>query len=52
MCTYTVKKQKLRKSSRGVHDSTERPKIWHLRRKGFLKNKQRLRHVKLHTGRL
>ena len=39
MCTYTVKTQrffnKLKKSSRGVRDSTERPKIRRLRRKGF-----------------
>ena len=42
MCIYTVKKQKLKKklknSSRGVRDSTERPKIRRLRRKGYRKN--------------
>ena len=27
MCIYTVKKQKLKNSSRGMRDSTERPKI-------------------------
>ena len=31
MCIYIVKKQKLKKSSRGVRDSTERPKIRRLR---------------------
>ena len=32
MCIYTVKKQKFKiNSSRGVRESTERPKIRHLR---------------------
>ena len=36
---YTVKKQEIRKnSSRGVRDSTKRPKIGRLRRKGYRKN--------------
>ena len=37
MCKYTVKKQ-LKNYSRGVRDSTERPKIRRLRRKGYRKN--------------
>ena len=38
MCIYTLKKQKLKKkSSTGVRDSTERPKIMCLRRKGYCK---------------
>ena len=36
----------------GVRDSTERPKIRCLRRKGYRKNEQRFRHVMLHTGRI
>ena len=38
MCIYTVKSQffvKFKKSARGVHNSTERPKTRHLRRKGY-----------------
>ena len=38
MCIYTLKKQKLKKFSRGVRDSTECPKIKRLRRKGYRKN--------------
>ena len=38
MCIYIVKKQKLNNSSRAVRDSTERPKIRRLRRKGYRKN--------------
>ena len=37
MCIYTVKRQKLKKTSWGVRDSTERPKIRRLRRKGYAK---------------
>ena len=51
MCIYTVKK-KLKKKSMVVRESTERPKIRRLRRKGYRKNKQRLRHGMLHTGRI
>ena len=38
MYMYTLKKQKIRNSSRGVRDSTERPKIRGLRRKVCRKN--------------
>ena len=42
MCIYTVKKQKLKKKlqnfSKEVRDSTERPKIRRLRRKGYRGN--------------
>ena len=39
MCIYTVKnKNKIKKSSREVRDSTERPKIRRIRRKGYCKN--------------
>ena len=40
MCIYTVKKkiEKKLKSSKGVRDSTERPKIRRSRRKGYRKN--------------
>ena len=50
MCIYTVKKQKLKKSSRGLRNSTERPQIRRLRHKGYCQNLQLLRHVMLHTG--
>ena len=36
----------------GVRDSTERPKIRRLRRKGCRKNLKRFRHAMLHTGRI
>ena len=53
MCTYTLKKQNLKKkSSRGVRDSTDRSKIRRLRRKGYRKKQQRLKHLMLHTGRI
>ena len=55
MCIYTVKKQnnfKNKKFLKGVSDSTERPKIRHLWRKGYCKNSQRFMHVMLHTGRI
>ena len=42
MCISTLKKQKLKKSSRGVCDSTERPKIRRLRRKGYRKTNKDL----------
>ena len=38
MSIYTLKKQKLKKNTKflkGVRDSTERPKIRRLRRKGY-----------------
>ena len=39
MCTYTVKKQNfLKNAPRGVRDSTERPKIRRIWRKGYRKN--------------
>ena len=42
MCIYIVKKttttKKNKKSSRGVRDSTERPKIRRFWRKGYRKN--------------
>ena len=42
MCIHTVKKQNNTKnkvnSSRGVRDTTERPKIRPLRRRGYRKN--------------
>ena len=41
MCIYTVKKtniKKKEKSSRGVRDSTERPKIRRFWRKGYHKH--------------
>ena len=43
MCIYTLKKQKLKKKflmggGGGVRDSTERPKIRRLWRKGYRKN--------------
>ena len=40
MCIYTVKKQKkkIKKSSKVVRDSIERPKIRRLRRKEYRKN--------------
>ena len=41
MYIYTVKKQKLKNSSRGVRNSTKRPKIRRLRRTGYRKNYQR-----------
>ena len=47
MCKYTLKNQKLKKnkiknSSRGLHDSTEGPKIRRLWRKGYQKNNKDL----------
>ena len=38
MCIYTVIKQKLKNSSRGVRDFTERPKIRCNRHKGTAKS--------------
>ena len=40
MCIYTVKKQKFKKQKflKGVHDTTERPQIRRLPRKGYRKN--------------
>ena len=55
MYKYTVKKQKLNKiknSPRVMCNYTERPKIRHLRRKGYRKSQQRLRHAMLHTCRI
>ena len=39
MCIYTVRKQKFLK---GARDSTERPKIRRLRRKGYRKKKKKI----------
>ena len=38
MCIYQVKKQKLKKSLMEMRDSTERPKIKRLWRKGYRNN--------------
>ena len=56
MCIYTHTLEskilkKFKNSSRKVRDSTERPKIRCLLRKGYCKNLQKFRHVMLHTGR-
>ena len=47
---YTQLKSKKKTISWGVRNSTERPKIRRLRRKGYRKIFQRLRHGMLHTG--
>ena len=44
--------KKLKEISRRLRDSTKRPKIGCLRRKGYRKNEQRLRHAMLHSGRI
>ena len=56
MFIYTVKKQNLKKKlilrGVGVRNYTEHPKTRRLRRKGYGKNLQRLRHVMVHTVRI
>ena len=51
MCTYTVKKQKLKKSSRRVRDSSERPKLGVSGVKDTSKTNRSLG-VMLHTGKI
>ena len=42
MCVYTVKKQNLKNSSKGVRNSTERLKIRLLRCKGYAKTNMKI----------
>ena len=52
MCIYTVKKQKLKNSSRGCATPLNIPKLDVSGVMDTTKTKQRLRHVMLYTGRI
>ena len=52
MCIYTLKKKIIKEFSRRLRDSTKRPKIGCLRRKGYRKNEQKLRYAMLRSSRI